>query len=388
MNWYSPWVAPIVLMIALAPSPGFSDSGSLATEDESAVESLVALLRPHVYQVTTPFIEYHWGEQKYLGARGQNHASQAPEDYATITSWAARYWNPKLTTAQNRDGFYLANDPTATRSYGGDGDGWSLTEITIPAGFIYLDAAETGPVQLYDGGGYGNVDPGWTTFQDRLKSIIQNMGCDPDVGDLLVVHQPTPRCQIMTDEVVRRLGISAIYYTYSSSHYSGCNDNHDGAFLLTRTDWLKPDAIRVVTKSTNDLGSSQGLLEAIYERGISDQSSFLKQITQNEYSRYLAHLDQFPLTQQVIENMRSEVCDSNGCHFSLGTSSSDSTPGSATEFAKAYYINSYLNQDGTSDFGPLWPDESSKLRNDSTDSWLHSHIFQCGEFSKQLEGSK
>src|SRR5262249_25131637 len=115
-------------------------------------------------------------------------------------------------------GFYAADDPVVTMSYGGGND-WVLLQVRLPVGFRYLDIRED--VQSFD--------EGYQLFSD----------CPSRVGSIyslfanLSIYALPDVCRLKIRRLLKDLlHLDGFYYDYSRTRYTQCGHPEQGAFMI------------------------------------------------------------------------------------------------------------------------------------------------------------
>lgn len=151
-------------------------------------------------------------------------------------------------------GLYAALDPVATRSYGGGAaTGWLLLEMKLPIGFKFLDV-----------NAYGIVVPA------NVQSILSSFNC-PSIdsafqGGGMSVNA---NCHSLIKALFQdNIKIDAISYNYNSTQFKICSQNQSyntsRAFVIARSNWIKPELINYYTAKTTKDVAARTMIQSLF----------------------------------------------------------------------------------------------------------------------------
>jgi len=218
--------AALVAGAAFAGDAGAGGSGSgggqgarLATE----------WLRPFVKALSRPVEVYHYAYRPSarLPAQGPLPA-EGPSVSEYLQRKSQAYWNPDSATRpyMMAGGLYAAIDPVITRTFGGIGDSWALFQLTLPAGFTFVDVRGWS-----DNGGRAQ------RFPPAVREALGQEGCAVDFPSEMLVAQESKACRTLAVEVMRALDVGGLMYRYQGFAFDSCGARPAGAvgaFILTR----------------------------------------------------------------------------------------------------------------------------------------------------------
>lgn len=220
------------LLAALLSGAAFAGDGTGDPgegEISPAARLVAGWLRPFVKALGRPVEVYHYA---YRPAARLPAQGPLPSEGPTVTAYLERksksYWNPDspVRPYMMAGGLYAAIDPVITRTFGGIGDSWALFQITLPAGFTFVDVR-----------GWSDNEGKVQRFPPAVREALVQQGCTVDFPSELLVALESKACRALAIEVMRALDVGGLMYRYQGYAFAGCNARPVGAvgaFILTR----------------------------------------------------------------------------------------------------------------------------------------------------------
>lgn len=211
---------------------------------QRAATAVATALRKYVHETSRPVYTYHFVKKEDLkvdplapldfeDARVKNH----------LKDWSKYFWNmSQPVDGRDTRGFYVATDPVASRSFGGDH--WALWRVIIPNRTQILDlrTAEAEPVLM---GASPNGE------------LIRKAGCDTDSAKTyrhLLMKSFSVACRSIAIAALKQLGAEAILYPWQSVSFADGIDRPDGSFVILNTDKISPEHVAIFAFNTNPKG--------------------------------------------------------------------------------------------------------------------------------------
>jgi hypothetical protein len=217
------WAALLALLPAAALAAG--DGGTPPAA--GAVEAL----RPFVRTLGRTIEVYHYAYRPAIGLPGQG---PIPTGTPFVAEYLARksagYWDEKSPTRpfMMAGGLYAAIDPVITRTFGGIGDRWALFQLTLPAGFTFVDVR-----------GWSDNEGRVERFPPAVREQLAAAGCPVEFPSELLIGLESPACRALALEVMRSLGVGGLLYRYQGYEFAGCAERSLGAFIIVHPDRLE-----------------------------------------------------------------------------------------------------------------------------------------------------
>lgn len=225
----------LVLAVALV-APGLSyaaDKGITADE-----ETVVNAMRAYVKTVDAPLSFYHWDKTSSPFVK-KFDVSRPEGAQALLKTQAEGFLN------SNETGFYLANDPVTSRSYGGQGnDGYLLMELTVPKGSKFIEVENS------------------FLFAERMEGLL-GADCAFQFSNAITFSGGNPECNALKRAVFKKLSVIGLKYEWEWPRTSEvCPGRDRGAVVITDTDWIKPEHLNTFThRSRGERAARQRIQE-------------------------------------------------------------------------------------------------------------------------------
>ncbi len=265
--------------------------GRVASEAE-----VVQYLSKYVYELKRPYMVFHWFDATNRNALWKSPISAY--DYAGynyVRNQGSRFFQSYCSTQNsslNPDdcspastpnygmnnmygpGFYAAQNPMETYSFGGGPGNAVLIQIQLPKGFKTLDLVKDTPL-----------------FPSEISNYFQNEQCPYFSSLSALVQLPSgygdrDQCKLAVRRVLKdKLNIEGFFYDYGNFlSISGCNSdalvppssetaaigNYRGPFgqralVLTSTGRISPSNVRIFNSQTPDAKTDRITLDAIFK---------------------------------------------------------------------------------------------------------------------------
>jgi hypothetical protein len=199
---------------------------------------LAAALRPRLRVLGRPVYTFHYAPRARIGLPASGYLP--PDDPALpafLRGKVERYWDLSQPTAPGAaaSGLWTGIDPVAGRHFGGEGEGWALAEIVLPAGFHFLDVREASE---------GHPDPG---FPPEARRALAAAGCPVGHPAALLMQAESAACREIAVRVLRELGAEGLLGSFPRTRFSECGDRPEGVFVLLDPAAVAPDRVRLLT---------------------------------------------------------------------------------------------------------------------------------------------
>jgi hypothetical protein len=212
--------------MCLALLPGAAASGEDGGRRPEARAAATEWLRSFVKTLNRPVEVYHYAYRPAIGLPAQgpvpDEARYVPE---YLRRKSRRYWDSKSATRpyMMAGGLYAAIDPVITRTFGGIGESWALFQLTLPAGFRFVDVR-----------GWSDNEGKVQRFPPAVRQQLVQAGCAVEFPSELLVAQESPECRALAVETMQALDADGLMYRYQGFAFEGCQGRPVGAFILTR----------------------------------------------------------------------------------------------------------------------------------------------------------
>ncbi|HVE83762.1 MAG TPA: hypothetical protein VND93_12970 [Myxococcales bacterium] len=214
------------LAVCLALAPGLAgaagDGGSAGAGGSGAAR----WLRPYVKALGRSIEVYHYAYRPAIGLPAEG---PLPADPAFAGRYLERkgggFWNLGYATRPFMvvGGLYAAIDPVISRTSGGIGERWVLFQLTLPAGFRFLDVR-----------GWSDNDGKVQRFPPAVRAELSRAGCDVEFPSQLLILQETPACRALGVEAMKAVDADGLMYRYQGYAFDGCQGRPVGAFIIVR----------------------------------------------------------------------------------------------------------------------------------------------------------
>lgn len=198
-----------------------SPEGSLhaMADEETAVQELTALVKPHVFQLDRNLITFHYRDAK----NKELHPQNVDELKNILNATAVQFWQAeRLNSYQAGPGLYVAVDPTISRKHGGQ----------MPQLFV---------VEMQKGTRIFNEN-----LTDGARQLFHDLWSKWQCGDSPYPYGVTFNfrqgqtrsefCRNLFIKVLRKLDVEAISYGYGGESLSGCRPDRKVALnVITRS---------------------------------------------------------------------------------------------------------------------------------------------------------
>ncbi len=204
-----------------------------------AASPVAAALQLRLRVLSRPVYTFHYAPRARIGLPPSGYA--APDDPllpAFLRGKVERYWDLSQPTAAGAaaSGLWAGIDPVAGRHFGGVGDGWALAQITLPAGFRFLEVRE---------GSAGHPDPG---FPPEARRALAEAGCAVGHPAALLMQAESPACRHIAVRVLRELGVEGLLGSFPCTRFATCGQRSEGVFVLLDPASVAPDRVRLLTR--------------------------------------------------------------------------------------------------------------------------------------------
>jgi hypothetical protein len=211
-------------------------------------------LKSKIGTTNTYFYTYSYAKVADVGlTRGESADASDAKTKSFLITKASGYFDLNVSVSSGTmPGFYLALDPIASRSYGGDTPNWVLYRIQIPKGLRFLDISMN--------------RSGWeaSKMSDTIIKSLKALGCEPKPLDAenfsyqhLFQYDEGNGCRKIVNQILNQIGADMIQYRWTAAEIPGCTGNNDESFderaiILLHPEKLSHNAIRVFTADTPD----------------------------------------------------------------------------------------------------------------------------------------
>jgi hypothetical protein len=224
MNW------AILPSLLLALWTALAGTTACARSDE---DQLYDLLKSGVRKTDRAFTVFHWEPRRSEFA--EKFRAETPGGLLNMVRESSR----SFVTMSANFGFFVATDPSASRSFG-KGD-WRLVQIEVPRGWKYLDVRHLRTDYLSKPGGHPGNEPACLG-----AILVSNNGAK--LRERFAENYGRKDCRGIKERVFRRLGIRGIRYTWVVPRLPrGCNNSDRSAFIFTDGSWLSEKNVKSYT---------------------------------------------------------------------------------------------------------------------------------------------
>ena len=276
------------LTLFLLAGTGYAQTGGPASGRDLSTEELkplVDLIKKNVVVLNKPLFVYHYFDAKGADPVWRSKMSaNDPIGYRLISQNADGYWRHQGSAEDGNTmgpGLYAALDPVSTRRFGGEDD-YVLVRIELPLGTRVLDLVD-----------FRTVVP------DDVAAIYESLGCKWREGassifrPIASLFEPKPNSSrycidVLRGIVDRDLGVDALTYGYSSTHFKECTvepsstrestlmagfrvrPDRMSAVVIMSNRWLKPEHVRIFNQHTTDSREERLRIQSMFYKNTAD----------------------------------------------------------------------------------------------------------------------
>lgn len=364
----------IAFLLILFLATGTLHAAEPVLLDGVNIAPAVAYFEGQVRTLSRPIPIYNWSTNAHLLPGGD------------IGGWIRRsvgvfwngYGNPTGPENTYGSGFYGAEDPVVSFAYGGGGDQWLLTRLTLPPGFRLIDIGRLG--------GAGPVP------EDVLE-ILQKFNCDGQdlakFGWMEFFYQwgssLSDRCRSFGKSLfMQYVPIDGFAYSYFAMSFHACpasledekNLLSNRAFVITNDRWIRPEHFRAFNKDSRDFLEDRRRIQTLFAQAQDrfDFQSLPALKIQEQFKR------DFPNRTHVGTYWQA-LCGDVEC--SVRYQAYDGSLGRSRQFvAGRYFVSPDLRIFGDLTLnlhrgGLLWADLKGQALSPNTDEWLRENILGC-----------
>lgn len=366
-----------LLTAAVVQNAAFADISS-----DPNLANFIAELKGRVHTTTSSFYSYHW--QKL--SPGQVDPSQLSQDelYKQIVASIRLQKEQYVRGGNYSGGYYVALDPATSREYGGTppNTDWTLTRIEIPAGFRYVDLAQTVDVLGFP------VSSSIEFANTALKALgpycpklklddFVTTGGQTAKAAFVEPSDIDRRCLDLLNQIVQNLNVDGLFYSYGQTAIPKCDNFHQGAIVFTRADWLRPSQIRSFSRATTGNTEERQFIQSFLGGAMYYAPNKVIELyfgDKNTYQYMKAH------PEEMLESLKQ--LDQFGGEVSKLIPKTDAEK-LEISFDAMRTILRKVSVELTNHPEQLWPDLQQSPTEAEALAWTKEHLLQCQKSSSR-----
>lgn len=234
--------------------------------ENEAAHAVADFIKPFVHRSKKSIDTYHYVKGSELGFP---EAEKIDFDSDKVKNhhlqWGNYYWNLSQPLSGHTKGLYLAADPVASYSFGGDDKNWVLYRMTLPKDLLMFDLA--GMTRTSDNATY--------QLPKEVRSLLEKAGCDELKTRTLFRNNISLACRKIALKVMKALGVDVIYYDWVGIKFPGMMDGNDGSFILIHPEGVSPESIAVFTreKSKGNRAEEKAIFSSLAKTMITEEET-------------------------------------------------------------------------------------------------------------------